>query len=40
VKVGRAYRFKVSALNYNGEGPASDEALLFMCLPPKDLAAP
>lgn len=40
VDVGRAYRLKVSALNYNGEGPASQEALLFMCLPPRDLVAP
>jgi hypothetical protein len=40
IKEGLAYRFKVTSLNYNGEGPASAEALLYMCLPPADFAAP
>ena len=37
---GRAYRFRASALNYNGEGALSDEATLYMCLPPRDFPAP
>jgi hypothetical protein len=37
---GRAYRFRVAALNYNGEGALSDEATLYMCLPPQDFPAP
>ena len=38
--LGRAYRFRVAALNYNGEGSQSDEATLYMCLPPQDFPAP
>ena len=37
---GRAYRFQVSALNYNGEGAASVEALIYNCLNPSGFAAP
>lgn len=37
---GGAYRFKVTALNFNGEGAASPEALIHVCLPPTGLAPP
>jgi hypothetical protein len=40
IAIGRAYRFRVSALNYNGEGTLSDEATLYMCLTPQDFPAP
>jgi hypothetical protein len=40
VVVGRAYRFKVSALNFNGEGPASSESLIHACLSPASFSAP
>ena len=37
---GRAYRFKVHALNFNGKGPDSPEALIYSCLPPLQLDSP
>ena len=37
---GRAYRLQVSALNYNGEGTLSAEALIYNCLSPSGFAAP
>ena len=40
IRFGRAYRFQVSALNYNGEGARSEEATLFICLSPSDFSAP
>ena len=40
MQTGSKYRFKVAALNFNGEGTASDEVELFSCLPPTDLLPP
>lgn len=40
LKTRSAYRFKVSAVNFNGEGPDSAEAMFYSCLPPLDLTAP
>jgi hypothetical protein len=40
IVVGRAYRFKVSALNFNGEGPTSAESLIHACLSPANFSAP
>jgi hypothetical protein len=40
ILAGRAYRFKVSALNFNGEGEASAEALIYACLSPSNFSAP
>jgi hypothetical protein len=40
VVVGRVYRFKVSALNFNGEGAASSESLIHACLSPANFSAP
>jgi len=37
---GKAYRFKVAGINFNGEGPASASATLFMCLSPYNMTAP
>ena len=37
---GRAYRFKVAALNYNGLSTESDESVLYACLPPAHMALP
>ena len=37
---GFAYRFKVEALNFNGAGTESDEAILYACLPPSGLLPP
>ena len=35
LETGRAYRFKVRAVNFNGNGPFSNEAVYFSCLPPQ-----
>ena len=40
IQPGRAYRFRVSAINFNGEGAPSVETTLFICLSPFDFAAP
>lgn len=40
LETGRYYRFKYLAMNYNGEGPKSDESLIPVCLPPSQLNAP
>lgn len=37
---GMYYRFKVLAMNFNGEGPESNEAVIPACLPPSQLNAP
>ena len=37
---GTAYRFKVRAVNFNGESPESAETTLYACLPPLELDAP
>jgi hypothetical protein len=37
---GRAYRFRVRALNFNGAGPFSPDALIYTCLPPLHLDSP
>ena len=40
ITVGWAYRFKVTALNFNGEGAASAESLIHACLSPANFSAP
>ena len=37
---GDSYRFKVTALNYNGAGPFTEEIQFYSCLPPTDILAP
>lgn len=37
---GSLYRFKVSALNYNGEGDASAEFATYSCISPSGMLAP
>jgi hypothetical protein len=37
---GMYYRFKVLAVNYNGDGPESDESVIPACLPPSELDPP
>jgi len=37
---GQSYSFKVSALNFNGSGEMSDIALVWSCLPPRELRPP
>lgn len=37
---GRAYRFKVRSVNFNGESVDSTETTLYSCLPPLNLDAP
>ena len=34
------YRFKVAAVNYNGEGPMSPETLIETCSAPQNLGSP
>jgi len=38
--VGRGYKFKVRAVNFNGAGPFSTEVTLFSCLPPETISPP
>lgn len=38
--IGQSYRFKVTALNFNGESADSNEVIFYSCLPPTNLAAP
>jgi hypothetical protein len=38
--VGQIYRFKVTAVNFNGEGDASDEASIYACLSPEGFDEP
>jgi hypothetical protein len=40
IQAGRAYRFQVSALNFNGEGELSSEVLIYNCLNPSNFSAP
>ncbi len=40
LKTGTYYRFKYTALNFNGESPESDVAIIPACLPPSGLASP
>ena len=37
---GTAYRFKVRAMNFNGDSPDSDEFIFYTCLAPSNLSAP
>lgn len=37
---GHAYRFKVRAVNFNGDSLDSPDVTLYSCLPPLNLAAP
>lgn len=37
---GRLYRFKVSAYNFNGEGPTSDPMTTYSCIAPLKMQAP
>lgn len=38
--LGYVYRFKVSAVNFNGEGPESAEASIHACLAPSNFSEP
>ena len=40
LQTGSRYRFKVTALNYNGEGDPSEEIEFFSCLPPTGMLPP
>jgi hypothetical protein len=40
IKAGKAYRFQVSAVNFNGEGVLSEEVLIHNCLNPSNFSAP
>jgi len=37
---GRLYRFRISAYNFNGEGPMSPELLAYSCIAPSRIDAP
>lgn len=37
---GTPYRFKVVALNFNGQSAESNEAILYSCLPPTNIKPP
>lgn len=37
---GRSYRFKVRAINFNGESLDSDEYIFFSCLAPTNIDLP
>lgn len=37
---GFLYRFKVSAFNFNGEGPMSPEMKTYACIAPEVMSAP
>lgn len=37
---GKAYRYKVRSINFNGESDDSDESLIYNCLAPTDIALP
>ena len=38
--IGQLYRYKVSALNFNGEGVLSSEAQIYACLSPANFSEP
>lgn len=40
VTEGNIYRFKVQAVNFNGDGPISAETKIYACLPPSGVLAP
>lgn len=40
LETGRLYRFRVSAYNFNGEGPLSTELLTYSCVAPSTMDAP
>ena len=40
LSTGQMYRFKVSSLNFNGEGSLSSEFLTYACIAPYNMAAP
>jgi hypothetical protein len=40
LKPNTIYRFKVSAVNFNGEGLQSTETLIQTCSPPSNLSSP
>jgi len=40
LQTGKLYKYKVSAVNFNGEGPLSDPLLTYACLAPKKMEAP
>lgn len=40
LRTGVAYKFKVSALNFNGAGELSQEVTFYSCLPPTDILPP
>ena len=40
LETGRAYKFKVRAINFNGAGEFSAEATFYSCLPPQNIKPP
>lgn len=34
LRTGNLYKFKISAYNFNGEGPLSDELITYACVSP------
>lgn len=37
---GDLYKFKISAYNFNGEGPVSDELITYACVSPSKMNPP
>lgn len=37
---GGLYKFKISAYNFNGEGPVSDELITYACVAPSKMNPP
>jgi len=40
LKTGYLYKFRVSAFNFNGEGPLSNELVTYACVAPSKMSAP
>jgi hypothetical protein len=40
LETGRAYKFKVRGINFNGVGPFSEEVTYYSCLPPELIIPP
>ena len=40
LKTGNLYKFRISAYNFNGEGPLSNELITYACVAPSKMSAP